>query len=315
MPKVSVIIPTFNYGKYIEKAIDSVLSQTYKDFEIIVVDDGSTDNTKEIIETKYKDKVRYFYQENKGAPAARNRGIKESNGKYIGFLDADDFFLENKIEEQIKLVNEQKKITVICDGVATEINTGQKLYYFCRDPEDIDPVKFILFDILPTSSALHSKKSLLEIGGFNEDLPCCQERDLHLRLACNGYKFVRHPKVLFNKRITGRGIAQKFIKILDTRAQLFWNTYEFLKNENLLNENRELAISESFAYDARMYLIHGKYQRAKAHFKTAKKIHRKGGMLRFSKKYRFFNYLFGPISTKKIINSIDKIRSKRNQVT
>ena len=93
MPKVSVIIPTYNYGKYIEKAIDSVLAQTYKDFEIIVVDDGSTDNTREIIETRYKDKVRYFYQENKGAPVARNKGIKESMGEYLVFLDADDWLM------------------------------------------------------------------------------------------------------------------------------------------------------------------------------------------------------------------------------
>lgn len=105
MPKVSVIIPTYNYGKYIEKAIDSVLAQTYKDFEIIVVDDGSTDNTREIIQTRYKDKVRYFYQENKGAPVARNKGIKESKGEYLAFLDQDDLFHPLNLEKKVDFLD------------------------------------------------------------------------------------------------------------------------------------------------------------------------------------------------------------------
>jgi len=105
MPKVSVIIPTYSYSKYIEKAINSVLAQTYRDFEIIVVDDGSTDNTRKIIETKYKDKVRYFYQENKGASAARNKGIKESKGEYLAFLDQDDLFHPLSLEKKVDFLN------------------------------------------------------------------------------------------------------------------------------------------------------------------------------------------------------------------
>ena len=97
MPKVSVIIPTYNYGKYIEKAVDSVLTQTYRDQEIIVVDDGSTDNTREIIEARYKDKVRYFYQENRGAPAARNFGLRKAEGEFVTFLDADDWLMPNSL--------------------------------------------------------------------------------------------------------------------------------------------------------------------------------------------------------------------------
>ena len=114
MPEISVIIPTFNYGKYIERAIDSILTQTYQDFEIIVVDDGSTDNTKEIIRSKKSDKIRYFYQENKGAPAARNKGIVESKGKYIAFLDADDEWLPTKLEKQVdKFQKSSNKVALI----------------------------------------------------------------------------------------------------------------------------------------------------------------------------------------------------------
>jgi len=104
MPKVSVIIPTYNYGQYIDKSIDSVLSQTYTDFEIIVIDDGSTDNTRTIVETKYRDKVKYIYQENRGAPAARNQGLREAKGDFIVFLDADDWFAPENLEYKVNIL-------------------------------------------------------------------------------------------------------------------------------------------------------------------------------------------------------------------
>lgn len=98
-PKVSVIIPTFNRAHYLTQAIDSVLAQTYQNFEIIVVDDGSTDDTAAVLKS-YKASVNYFYQENQGPSAARNLGIEMSNGQYIAFLDSDDLWLPEKLEVQ-----------------------------------------------------------------------------------------------------------------------------------------------------------------------------------------------------------------------
>ena len=103
---VSAIIPTYNSVNYISEAINSVLNQTYKNCEIIVVDDGSTDNTRKTVENyirKYPHKIKYFYQENKGPSAARNKGIKEARGNYIAFLDSDDLWLPDKLEKQISL--------------------------------------------------------------------------------------------------------------------------------------------------------------------------------------------------------------------
>ncbi|MFM6207508.1 glycosyltransferase family 2 protein, partial [Planktothrix sp.] len=90
MPRVSVIIPTYNCDRFLPEAIDSVLMQTYQDYEIIVIDDGSTDQTCQVLES-YKHKIRYFYQENQGSAVARNLGIKQAQGEFIAFLDADDF--------------------------------------------------------------------------------------------------------------------------------------------------------------------------------------------------------------------------------
>lgn len=97
---VSVIIPTYNRAHYIREAVESVLAQSYKNFEIIVVDDGSTDGTEEVLHP-YRDSIRYFYQENQGASAARNLGIKNARGKYIAFLDSDDFWLPEMLEVQV----------------------------------------------------------------------------------------------------------------------------------------------------------------------------------------------------------------------
>ncbi len=96
MPTISVIIPTYNGARYIRQAIDSVLAQSYSDYEIIVVDDGSTDNTAEIL-WPYGDRITYLYQSNQKLPTARNNGITASKGKYLAFLDSDDLFLPDKL--------------------------------------------------------------------------------------------------------------------------------------------------------------------------------------------------------------------------
>lgn len=100
-PTVSVVIPTYNRAKYVTETIDSVLSQSYTDYEIIVVDDGSTDNTREAL-APYMDRIRYIHQQNSGVSAARNRGIKAARGKWIAFLDSDDIWLPEKLAVQIK---------------------------------------------------------------------------------------------------------------------------------------------------------------------------------------------------------------------
>src|SRR5690348_13396065 len=100
MPRVSVVIPSYNSAQYVGAAIESVLVQTVPDVEILVVDDGSKDATREVV-ARYGDRARYLYQENAGVAVARNHGIRESSGEWIGFLDADDTWLPQKLERQL----------------------------------------------------------------------------------------------------------------------------------------------------------------------------------------------------------------------
>jgi glycosyltransferase involved in cell wall biosynthesis len=101
-PKVSVVIPTYNRAANIGKAIDSALSQTFRDLEVIVIDDGSSDNTSEVLREAYGDRIRYFAQHNQGASAARNKGLAEARGEWIALLDSDDFWEKEKLEQQFK---------------------------------------------------------------------------------------------------------------------------------------------------------------------------------------------------------------------
>ena len=115
-PLVSVIIPTYNRSRFLGEALDSALNQTYKEQEIIVVDDGSTDGTSQLMR-EYEPRIRYIYQERSERSSARNRGVSESCGEYIAFLDSDDLWLPEKIERQVKILNENEGIGVVYTGV------------------------------------------------------------------------------------------------------------------------------------------------------------------------------------------------------
>src|SRR5215831_4367528 len=111
-PLCSIIIPTYNHGKFIERSVQSALNQTYPDVEVIVVDDGSTDATSERVK-KYLDQITYHRKENAGLGAARNTGIKISSGKYLQFLDADDTIEAEKLERQIEFLEENADFAVV----------------------------------------------------------------------------------------------------------------------------------------------------------------------------------------------------------
>ena len=103
MPKVSVVIPTYNRQRLVQDTIDSVLRQTFGDLELIVIDDGSTDDTRRVLQDRYGTRIRYVYQENQGESAARNHGIALAGGEYVAFVDSDDLWHPQKLERQVEV--------------------------------------------------------------------------------------------------------------------------------------------------------------------------------------------------------------------
>jgi teichuronic acid biosynthesis glycosyltransferase TuaG len=196
MEKISVIIPAYNSAKYIAEAIESVLNQTYPVLEVIVVDDGSTDDTAEIVKKiasrpmtyELRPKIRYFYQDNRGPAAARNRGIREARGNYIAFLDSDDLWLPDKIEKQIVLFDRSDYAMVYCD-MSHVVNgkTAYKSYlkgrgykYFGRGDiyDNLLRENFIF-----TPTVIMRRCILDKIKGFDEKFRICEDYKMWLSIA------------------------------------------------------------------------------------------------------------------------------------
>jgi hypothetical protein len=186
-PQVSAVIPTYNCAPYIGQAIDSVLNQTYTNCEIIVVDDGSKDNTPLVLE-KYGDRIRYIYQQNQGVSVARNRGIELARGEFVAFLDADDFFFFDKIAAQMAVFAAQPNIGIVHSGWRLVNSKGEPL----RDVKPWENIPKLDLEmwlrwkpVLP--SAMVFRRSWLQrAGGFDPRFPPAEDTDLALRLALMG---------------------------------------------------------------------------------------------------------------------------------
>ena len=201
-PLVSIIIPAYMQENYIKDTIDSVLVQTFKDFELIIINDGSTDKTGEKI-LEYKDpRIIYIYQKNSGRPAcSRNKGIVLAKGEYIAFLDGDDIWLPDKLKKQIKYIDGENKYMMVFTNSFKFNENGSFGLYIKRNINEIFTFKdlFMRSCILP-STVMITRKCLDEVGGFNEDpiLKAIEDYDLWLRI---GFKYpiyyIKEPLVKY----------------------------------------------------------------------------------------------------------------------
>ncbi len=194
MAAVSVIIPTFNRADRVIRAISSVLEQTFIDFEIIVIDDGSTDETEKTV-ARFNDRIKYIVQPaNLGVSAARNTGIKNSSAPFIAFLDSDDHWLPEKLEVQMRFF-ETSANAMACQTEEIWIRKGRRVNprkKHLKPSGDIFEPSLKLCLVSP--SAVMLRRSLLDdVGLFDENLPACEDYDLWLRIAC------RHPVYLIQQ--------------------------------------------------------------------------------------------------------------------
>ena len=187
-PTVSVVIPTFNMSRCICDAVESVLNQTYKDFELIVVDDGSNDDTEHILQP-YRGRICYFKQVNSGVSAARNRGIELARGQYVAFLDADDLWLPDKLKLQMQAFDRQKELALVACGYSVRSSDGKTAMR--NVVRKNYPTRTELFNALSicqlipgcASGVVVKKCCFSEIGSFDTTIKVGEDWDMWLRIV------------------------------------------------------------------------------------------------------------------------------------
>ncbi len=204
MTKVTAVIPTYNRCEYVQEAIDSILAQTFRDYEIIVVDDGSTDGTREALPDRYGERIRYMWQTNQGESSARNQALTLATGQYIAFLDSDDLWLPDKLTKQVALLEQRPDIgAAFCQAwiinehgqrlTASPLGVGLadeqlSLENLCLDNHVVGP-----------STSLIRRSVLDRIGGFDVQIRYGEDWDLWLRIAAE-HRLVTIPEPLASLR-------------------------------------------------------------------------------------------------------------------
>ena len=254
-PSVSVIIPAYNAAAFIGETLDSVYAQTFADFEVIVVNDGSPDTEDlERALKAYPAKLRYLKQENQGAAAARNTGVKAARGEFVAFLDADDMWLPTFLEKQIDLLRRAHTDVVWADALISG-NSPLACRTFMEvqpsfgevTPENLLSVKVTVL----TSTVVARRQPILDVGLFDVTLRRGQDFELWLKLARHGVRFTYQEEVLAHRRIVESSLSgsvmsqlQRTLTVLDAIAAKgdLTDSEQAALQVNLQRTRRELAL-------------------------------------------------------------------------
>lgn len=241
-PTVSFIMPTYNRDYIIEKAIDSILAQSVNDWELIIVDDGSVDNTKDMVNAINDNRIRYYYQKNKGAAAARNTGLSHARGKWVAYLDSDNELFSNYLETMLGWLGKNPEIVFSVPRAhrTMELYEDGKLVKLIDDSNDTPP-SLALKDIfmkklnLDTNGFIHLHRLYDEGVRWAEGLPAMEDWDLAMTIGeryPDGFLYV--PVVLYNyhQRFGGDGIVSN--SEYSTWADVFEKIYQRHKDDKML---------------------------------------------------------------------------------
>ena len=243
MPKVSIIIPVYNGAAFIEEAIQSALDQTFSDFDLIVIDDGSTDETPRAV-TQFGKRVRYFRQTNQGRSRARNKGLELADGEYVAFLDADDRWKPDRLERGVSVLEGMPEIGLVHGeveainprGATLKKETNQIRKYYQLERKSGSGHFLLLEDkcILLSSTILFRRECLNRVGYYDLAFPIYEDYDWYLRFAlCYPIRLLEAPPIAQYRRHPGnvsshydsRTIATTYIAILEKQLTLIGEKY------------------------------------------------------------------------------------------
>ncbi|MGB3405555.1 MAG: glycosyltransferase [Microcoleaceae cyanobacterium] len=211
---ISVIIPVYNGETTICETIQSVLNQTYSNFELLIINDGSTDNTLEMISSFEDSRIQVFSYENAGQGASRNRGLKQAKGEYVSFIDADDLWTVEKLEDQITALQQYPEAAVAYSWTDYVTELGE---FISHAPQRLYQgnvyARLLLSDFIGSgSNVLIRKSAILELNGFDQSLPPAEDWDMWLRLAAR-YPFTVVPKPQILYRVSPHSSSFNVLKM------------------------------------------------------------------------------------------------------
>jgi glycosyltransferase involved in cell wall biosynthesis len=247
-PFVSILIPCFNAKQWIAQAIESALEQTWSEKEVIVVDDGSTDGSLEIIR-QFDGHIRWETGPNRGGNVARNRLLGLAGGEWLQYLDADDYLLADKIAGQMQFLATHPGVDVVFSPVTIE-------HWAERDirrellpiPEPYDLWALLASWGLPqTGAPIWRKQAILDVGGWKHDQPCCQEHELYLRLLIGGKRFAYCPKngAVYRQWSTETLCKQNISEVFRRRLEIEQHLEDHLREKNKLTSERLRTVNQA----------------------------------------------------------------------
>jgi len=269
-PLVSVVLPTYNYARFLPESVGSVLSQTYTHYEVIVVDDGSTDNTKDVL-NPFMQKIRYIkLEQNKGLPVARNTGIQSARGKYVAFIDADDLWLPEKLQTDIEYFETHPEVSMVYSKHINIDEKGRVVNGSVKKQLPSGNVFTQLFseqNFVIASSVVVRKNVFETTGLFDEQLFNCQDWDLWLRIAFH-FQVAGINKPLVKYRHNPHSLSKNRNNVLKYQKIVIDKIYnKFKDKENGINEKLyKKRLASHYAKVGRYYLRTEDKNRANENF-------------------------------------------------
>ncbi len=259
-PKVSIIIPAYNVQGYILDTIRSVVAQTFSDFEVLIINDGSTDRTAEVVAEFIQRDSRFklLHKQNGGLSSARNFGIHQAKGEYIALLDGDDTYFPDKLKTHVEMLDRNPGVGVVYSASQAIRENGTSTWLkLSGKPLYADALKSLLCKnfVGHGSNGIFRKELIAEIGDFDETLKSVEDLDFWLRVAGTRWRFYRVPSVQCGYRVRSAGLSFNLDRMQETQAQVMRSAYQ--RNPELSATIAPTANAYFYRYLARTALTSG----------------------------------------------------------
>lgn len=279
---MSVIIPVYNQEKYIKECVKSVLSQDYENLEVIVVDDGSTDATPEILKS-FGEKICYIYQDNRGAAAALNVGLRLTQGSLVAWLSSDDLYLPGKITSQVQKLQENPSLGLVYTDWTMIDAEGRELQTVCAPcpPAKAFAREMLKGNFINGSSVLIKKECFKRVGYFDERLPADVDGDMWFRLLKQGYHFGHVPRLLLKYRWHSGNLSHNYHLMQACKDQVRLKVIETFSIEQLFGDLlKDGSFNEGEAYEKLAWTVAKDFNFRAARFALQKSSHANRSSLR-----------------------------------